>query len=476
MTAPDLKDASDVQMAHGPGALLAMRKRAVPVKLKTPLKADQNEVVPSRNGEDNPDEETIARLAALPRLDYDRCREAEAKRLKCRVATLDSEVEARRPKPTDNSLQGHQVTLADVEPWPVAVNGADVLNEMSNAFTHYIALPGGAADALALWCAHAHAFRAFICSPRLNISSPEKGCGKTTLRDVVSLLVPRPVLTENMSVAVLFRLVAAHAPTILADEYDAWIKDDEELRGLFNAGHRRGATVLRCEGDSNEVRAFPAYAPAVLCGIGALPGTLHDRSIVIRMQRAKSGEVRTRFDPRRTQPEQELCRKIARFTHDNFARLEAADPGLPEGVFNRLADNWRPLFAIAEIAAGDWPQRAAQAFVMLSSREDSEAQSLGAMLLEDIRHIFDDCDTDPMPSAELVEALRKIEGRPWAEFGRGEKPLTSTKMARMLKPFGIGSTTKRAGAKTFKGFDRSQFDEPFKRYLAVETVTTSQTA
>src|SRR5262249_13380565 len=157
----------------------------------------------------------------------------------------------------------------------------------------------------------------------------------------------RPLPTENLTAAVLFRVVEKRKPTVLADECDTWLHDNEELRGMFNAGHRRGGQALRCEGDSHEVQAFRVYGPAVLCGIGALPGTLHDRSIVIRLVRAKPGEVLARFDSRRTEEETELCRKLARWTADNFSRLETADPELPETAFNRLADNWRPLFAIA---------------------------------------------------------------------------------------------------------------------------------
>ena len=200
-----------------------------------------------------------------------------------------------------------------MELWPEAVNGAETLSKIAETFARYVALPDGAADTLALWVAHAHGFKAFLCSPRLNICSPEKRCGKTTLRDVVAVFVPRPLLMENLSVAVLFRLVNAHAPTILADEYDAWLNDNEELRGLLNSGHRRGGQAFRCVGDSNEVRGFQVFAPAVLCGIGTLPGTLHDRSIVIRLERAKPGELRERFDSRRVDCEKELCRKLARF-------------------------------------------------------------------------------------------------------------------------------------------------------------------
>jgi hypothetical protein len=110
-----------------------------------------------------------------------------------------------------------------------------------------------------------------------------------------------------------------------------------------------------------------------------------DRSIVIRLERAKPGELKERFDSRRVDREKELCRKLARFVADNAARLEACDPVLPAGAFNRLADNWRPLFAVAEIAGGDWPQRAADAFAKLNGQDDADAQGIGTMLLADIR-------------------------------------------------------------------------------------------
>jgi putative DNA primase/helicase len=321
---------------------------------------------------DNTDKEAIAALATLPPLEYERQRELQAMKLGRRVPMLDRLVEAERGK-ANGTLQGSIVTLPDVEVWPERVNGAEVLRNLTESFTRYLALPDGGADSLALWCAHTHLFDAFICSPRLNITSPERGCGKSTLRDVVSLFVPRPVLTENLTVAVLFRLVHAHAPVILADEYDAWLKDNEELRGLLNAGHRRGAAVYRCEGDSREVREFRAYTPAVLCGIGALPGTLHDRSIALRLDRAKPGELSVRFAPRRTESEKELCRQLARWCADNRGRIQEIDPALPNGVFNRLADNWRPLFAIAEVAGEDWPNRCAEAFVKLSSQNDTDS-------------------------------------------------------------------------------------------------------
>src|SRR5260370_1282600 len=360
------------------------------------------------------DDEILQRLAALPPLEYDRRREKEAEHLGCRTSILDRLVEARRPK-LHEDLQGRAMELPDVELWPECVSGADVLTEIARTFSAYVALPDSSADVLALWCAHVHGFRFFPCSPRLNISSPEKNYGKTTTRDVVALFVPRPLPAENLSVAVLFRVVEKHRPTVLADECDTWLRDNEELRGMLNAGHRRGGQALRCDGEANQVRAFNVFAPVVLCGIGALPGTLHDRSIVIRLERAKPGELSKRFDSRRVESEIELCRKLARFVADNMAGLEACDPKLPDNAFNRLADNWRPLFAVAEIAGGDWPRRVTAAFTKLTSTEDMDAQGIGTTLLADIRQLFEKVSVDKLPSATICESLAELEDTEWAE-------------------------------------------------------------
>jgi hypothetical protein len=372
------------------------------------------------------------------------------------------QIEAAKPKPI---LQGSAVLLPEIELWPEAVNGADTLSKIAETFARYVALPDGAADALALWAAHSHSFMVFLCSPRLNIRSPEKRCGKTTLRDVLSIFVPRPLLTESFTVAVLFRLVDAHAPTILADEYDAWLNDNEELRGLLNSGHRHGGQAFRCVGDNNEVRGFKVFAPAVLCGIGALPGTLHDRSIVICLERAKPGELRERFDSRRVDQEKELCRKLARWCADNATQLESCEPVLPSVAFNRLADNWRPLFAIAEIAGGDWPQRAAVAFAKLNSQDDADAQGLGVMLLADVRQAFDQNQAEKIFSKTLVDTLCAMSDRQWPEANKG-KPISQTWLARRLRSFGISSRDVRIGDENAKGYCSADFAEAFERYLS----------
>jgi hypothetical protein len=279
--------------------------------------------------------DTIKRLAALSAIEYDRCRKQEAKRLGMRVGTLDDEVRRLQPTPETGTEAGSAVLFNEPEPWPDPVDGAAPLDALAETFLRYLVLPAGAADALALWTVHTHVYSAFEYTPRLNVTGPEKQCGKTLLLDVLQTLIAKGLRTENVTTAVMFRLIDAEAPTLLIDEYDRFLRDKEELCGALNAGQKRGGVFLRCEGDRNEIRAFKTFAPAALAGIGSLPGTLADRSIIIRMQRAKPGEIRQRqrFDSRKIAREQNLKRRLIRWAQDNRQRLEASDPELP-GLYN----------------------------------------------------------------------------------------------------------------------------------------------
>src|SRR5439155_21052808 len=189
-----------------------------------------------------------------------------------RVLTPGTEVAKLRPLSDDEKARA--VKLQSIEPWPDPVDGAQVLDQVSSRFSLYVKLPPGAADAIALWDGHSHALAAFRLRPRLNLSSPESGCGKTTTLDLLAAMTPRPLRTESLTAPVLFRVVDQQQPVLFLDELDTFLPQDEELRGLLNAGHKRGGCAYRCEGSGNAVRAFKAFSPAVLYGIGPLPASL----------------------------------------------------------------------------------------------------------------------------------------------------------------------------------------------------------
>jgi len=206
--------------------------------------------------------------------------------------------------------------------------------------------------------------------------------------------------------------------------------------------------------------------------IGRLPDTLEDRSVSVSLRRRRPSEKVQPFRSERAQDLKRLARMIARWCDDNRQSLSAADPETG-ALVNRAADNWRPLFAISDIAGGDWPKLAR------SIAEDAGAakqdQSKRIMVLSDIRDIFAARpEADRLPSAELAEELSAMENRPWSEWRNG-KPITQAALARLLGPFRITPGTKRAGDYTFKGYLLSDFTEAFEIYLLDQTVTPSQT-
>src|SRR5207237_1276094 len=90
--------------------------------------------------------------------------------------------------------------------------------------------------------------------------------------------------------------------------------------------------------------------------------------ITIVLLAAEADQIESRFDSLHTEIESMLCRKLARWIQDHFVILQACDPVMPTNAYNRLADNWRPLFAIAQTAGGDWPRRALEAFNYLTNQ------------------------------------------------------------------------------------------------------------
>jgi hypothetical protein len=390
-------------------------------------------------------------------------------------ALLEGITNTRDRRAAVDPLQGVVVELPAIELWPEWVNGAEILDEIAERFLNYMVMPKAAADMFALWCTHTHMFDLFPISPRVFITSPDQECGKTTLRDCATRFCARAMSTDNMTTAVMFRLVAGHSATILADECDKWLFENEELVGLICSGHRKGGIVMRCEGDSNVLRQFGCYSPVLLAAITALPAQLHSRSIVVRLKRAKSDEIGkcTRFNPLDTEEEDELCRKLARWVADNRERIAACEPNLPEHLFNRIADNWRPLFAIARIAGGEWPRKCEDALFGLITRKD-ETDSLRVTLLADIQKVF---TTEQLFSKDLCEKLLELKEQPWPEVRKG-KGINERWLARNLLPFDVRPKNIRVkipdGEIQAKGYELADFKEAFSRYLEGQTLASEK--
>jgi hypothetical protein len=382
------------------------------------------------------------------------------------------QAKATRGVTTDKRAKARPAGLFGIEPkpWPQPVEGVELLDALVASFRRYLALPKGAAETLALWAVFTHAIDASAVAPRLAILSPTPRCGKTTLLGLLIRLVRQPLPASNVSPAALYRVIEQDRPTLLIDEADTFLAPRSELIGILNSGHSRDtAFIVRCEGDSHDVKPFGTYTAIAIAKIGKLPAALHDRCLVIRMQRKGAGDKIERFREDRVASDLlALKRKAARWAADNVPTLRKADPDIPKVLHDRAADNWRLMIAVADLADGHWPETARRVAVLISGEE--EDSSLAVQLLHDIRDIFDALQKDRLPTALLLGNLVNREDRPWATLIDG-MPLGGHRFASMLEPFGIRPKVLRIGEKTLRGYERLQFADAWARYPQHQTAT-----
>jgi putative DNA primase/helicase len=432
-------------------------------------KADPNWRTTIGHGFSDADLAEIRRLAGLSKVEYDRQRKEAAKRLNMRVSTLDGFVEGLRPR-ADNETQtrGMPLDLVEPEPWTEPVEGSKLIAEIKETIRKYVALHDHQATAVGLFILHAHASDAAEHFPRLHVASPVPRCGKTTLLDTIKPMVPKPVSTESISTSALFRVIEMAQPTLLIDEVDSFLNDNEDMRGLLNAGHKRGgcAIINVPVGDDWEPRGFRVATSTVIAGIGRISGTLEDRSITINLKRRKREEKIERLRSNRTGHLTELCRKAARWVSDHVVTLGDADPNLPNELNDREQDNWRPLIAIADNISTETGNEAREAAKAISKDNLVEDDGAGTMVLADIVDIFESNNSAELTGVQLVHELVELPDRPWREWRRGQ-PMTTTSLAKLLKPFGIRPKPVWDGhlKKTVKKYQAMPIREARDRYV-----------
>jgi putative DNA primase/helicase len=406
------------------------------------------------------DAECIATLARMSRLDYDRHRRSAAEQLGIKVDTLDKAVRDHR---SQNEEDCESLPHWKFEPSPDPVDGGALLNDIRRIFRRYIVLPQGADIALSLWVLHAWTMDAGDISPFMVLVSPTKRCGKTSVLILLFFLTPKSELAANITASSLFRYIEAVRPTLLIDEADSFMKDNEELRGILNSGHTRlAANIIRNVEVNGEhrPRRFSTWAPKAIATIRKLADTLEDRSVIVTLQRKPRDAKVERLRRRDTEEFQSLRSQAARWAANNFDKLVDPDPAVPEVLNDRAADNWRPLLAIADLAGGTWPEDARRAACTLSGEEEDGA--VNVELLRDIRAVFG--DDDAVRSADLVAKLIADPEGPWAEWKHG-RPLTQKQLGGLLRPFGIVSeTVSIPGFNDAKGYRRTHFEEVWAVY------------
>ncbi len=333
---------------------------------------------------------------------------------------------------------------------------AIVADNVRAFITRYVALGEQEADALTLWVIHSHAFAASETTPYIAITSAGPGTGKTRALETLELLVANPWLTGRVTGPALVRKVAAERPTLLLDETDALfsghVRSQEVLRGVLNSGYKLGGKASYAQGGGYV--DLDVYCPKAFAGIGALPGTIADRSVPIVMRKRTAFQPVERLRRRDVRAEARVPRMLAaRFAATQLDALRNARPDIPGALDDRAADVWEPLLAIADALGGSWPGRARVAAVGLcAGRKESDTESQAFELLSACRVVFDELEADRLQTSTLLEWLteegREVEGQ----------PLDARLLADLLRGFGVCPKKIRFGRTVLQGYARADFE------------------
>lgn len=372
-----------------------------------------------------------------------------------------------------------------VLPTPAALPGHEVLDQVRDFVARFSAFPSEhCAPMLALWYAHTWVADAFYTTPRLILSSPEPGSGKTRVLEIAQHLTREAEMTAGGSAAALVRMVAAGPITILMDEVDAIFgvggTGNEDVRQMLNLGYKRTATIPKSKGDPATgftVERLPIFAPAALAGLaGRMPDTITTRAITIHLRRRRHDErVESYRESKVTRAAEPIREALSTWATTIGERLVEAEPEMPPGVDDRPAEIWEPLLAIADEAGGHWPQTARNACLHFVNEATAKPVSDGVRLLGDLRALFRARMADRLSTAEILLALHEMDDSPWFDFHG--KPLNPRTLSAELGTYGVKVKTFKHNGTPTKGYvidGEHGLSDAWSRYLRADGVDGGQ--
>jgi uncharacterized protein DUF3631/uncharacterized protein DUF3854 len=379
----------------------------------------------------------------------------------------------------DSSANLHGAEPIDIPPtaapWEEEVKAEEVLNEICGTIARFVWMKASQYRAVALWIVLSYLHDVIDILPILLITSPEPECAKTTLLDIVFNLCNRPITASNISTAAIYRTIGDDRPTLLLDEADTFVYENEAMRGVIDSGHkRRFAFVIRVVNDAGDTGRFSTWCPKVLAMIGLPKRTILSRSIHIGLERKEADLKVEKLKDRHFDELEELRRKISRLANDIRTAVKTYEG---DGVLgNRAADNWRPLFAIASAAGDEWLEKTVQAAQRMTTKDAQDSKSFGRYLLESLDLIIhekrESAGLPPgerifLPSLELVAKLNEDKEAPWNE--KKDSALTVHKFSKELKKFDIESEqVKQPDQDRSRGYWSDGIEKAIKQYAQTE--------
>jgi Protein of unknown function (DUF3631) len=258
----------------------------------------------------------------------------------------------------------------------------------------------------------------------------------------------------------LFRFVDHVKPTLFMDNADKLFARKPDFVDVVSVGWTRGTMVPRQ--DHGVTKWFDPFCAKVVAGVNPqMPKESWSRAVAVRLWPKLPHEKPEFFRHVDDEDFITLRRKLARWTIDNAATLATARPAMPAGFDNRVAMNCMLMFAIADLAGGDWPKQARAAFVKLMRQR--REPSAGKRLLAAFRDFFVQHGPD-LASAEVQQWLTADKDSEWANF-EGKGPISQWGISDLLDPYDIHPGYIHPGGKTARGYRIEQFETAFKHFL-----------
>lgn len=331
-----------------------------------------------------------------------------------------------------------------------------IVERIAQFIKRFVFLPNEeSALVLSLFVIHTWTHHAAYATPYVYLHSPEKQSGKTKALEVLSLLVKNPMMAASLTDAVLFRAIEAFDPTLILDEVDTVFNGakNEAMRAVLNSGYRYSGHVWRVS--KGEPQRFKTYCCKLLAGInnGALPDTIKDRSIMIRMRRKPKDVTIEPFYMREVKASDELDRLLGAlmtFAKKNEVGLLTIRPEPISEISDREWEITEPLIVIAQIMGIEGEARAAILKLFTESHEQ-QGVSEQMQLLIDIAAAFKTHGMAKISTRDLLEKL----GNGW----------TGKKLANSLTCYGVQPGLIRIGNEVGRGYALADFKPIFESYL-----------
>jgi hypothetical protein len=407
--------------------------------------------------------DVVINLAGMTPLQYAQQLGREAKKHRTPVRLLEKAVDAARVEiEVEKLLEPHW----EVKPSADPVDAAALFGEIEARILHHIAMPAHLAYTCALWIGQSWIHEHATYSPILLVSSPERDSGKSTLLGVIGFMARRALLSVGISPAALYRSIEKWHPSFVLDETDKLFVDNPDLWQVINSGWTRGQGVVRCDPDNNEPRRFSTFCPKAMAMKGKdAPDTILSRSILIPQRRRTKEEPIAHFDHVDDAAFARIRSQLARWAADNGEMLGVTRPDQPDGFINRLASNWRLLFAIADSLGEEAAARARDAARRIAGVTD--LPSAGVKLLGEFKTMSSASTLEYVTSAAVIKHLTADPEKPWAEWSRG-KPITEKGVAGLLREYRIRSTDVGPEHHRVKGYRWADFEDAWRRYCDPE--------